>query len=223
MPSGLPLEAFTYFRLIERHNDTTWWHAHRERWDEHVHGPLQALADDLSPEFGDLAVSRPNRDIRLTADKSPYRRYCSLSRVSATRAGLYLQVDRRGVLVAGGLWRPTSDQLRAFRAAVDDDRTAAALDRVLGGLRRRRLPLGHDEPLARAPRGYDTAHPRIELLRRTRLTVERRWEPAEWMATGELRRRVERAWRAMTPWIEWLDREVGGGSVEHSAAESLDS
>ena len=84
------------------------------------------------------------------------------------------------------------------------------------------LPLGDPAALATAPRGYPRDHPRIELLRRTRLTVERRWPEAAWMHRGsESRRRIRDAWRAASAWNDWLEKNVGGGSVERRATDDL--
>ena len=219
---GIPSDAFRYFQQLERHNDKEWWHAHRELWDDGVLGPLRALAEELAPEFGDLDVTRPNRDIRLTKDKRPYQQFAAITRAGADAGGLYLEIDAHSILVAAGYWAPSSEQLKRFRAVVDDDQKAEELQRVLGDLRRHRLPLGEPAALATAPRGYSRDHPRIELLRRTRLTVERRWPEAAWMNRGsESRRRIRDAWRAASAWNDWLEENVGGGSVERRATDDL--
>ena len=218
---GIPPTAFEYFRRLERHNEREWWHEHRALWDDGVHGPLTALAEGLAPEFGDLAVTRPNRDLRFTKDKTPYQGFAAVTRTGPDRAALYLQVDATGLLLAAGLWKPRPDQLHRFREVVDDESSAAELDRVLGGLRRHRLPLGPGEELQRAPQTWAADHPRIDLLRRTRLTVDRHYDEADWMHSRECLRRVRAAWRAGTAWNDWLDARVGGGSVERRAGDDL--
>ena len=145
-----------------------------------------------------------------------------MTRVGADAGGLYLEIDAHSILVAAGFWTPSPEQLKRFRAVVDDDRKAEELQRVLGGLRRHRLPLGDPAALVTAPRGYPHDRPRIELLRRTRLTVERRWPEAAWMHRGsESRRRIRDAWRAASAWNDWLEENVGGGSVEHRATDDF--
>lgn len=219
--SGIPPAAFDYFRTLERHNDQDWWHEHRDLWDDGVHAPLERLAEQLAPEFGELAVSRPSRDIRFTKDKTPYQGFAALTRTSPDRAALYLQLDARGLLVAAGLWKPRPEQLRRFRSLADDEEAMGEWEALLARMRRHRLPLGDAEPLTGTPRGWSADHPRIDLLRTTRLVVERSYAPAGWMATGECRRRVRAAWRAGEEFNAWLDRRVGGGSIERRAGDDL--
>lgn len=217
---GIPVTAFDYFRQLERHNEREWWHAHRALWDDGVHGPLRALAEELSPEFGPLDTTRPNRDLRFTKDPRPYQGFAAVTRTGPDHAALYLQVDATGLLIAAGFWKPRPEQLRRFRERVDSD-AVVGLDRVLAASRRHRLPLGEPEALSGAPRGWHADHPRIDLLRRTRLTVDRHSAPAAWMDSRECLRRVRDAWRAAAAWNDWLDANVGGGSIERRAGDDL--
>jgi len=38
-----------------------------------VLSPMKAIPAELAPEFGDGKVFRPNRDVRFSTDKSPYK------------------------------------------------------------------------------------------------------------------------------------------------------
>ena len=38
-----------------------------------MRAPLEYLLDDLADEFGEGKVFRPNRDVRFSKDKSPYK------------------------------------------------------------------------------------------------------------------------------------------------------
>ena len=46
--------------------------------------PMKAIPAELAPEFGDGKVFRPNRDVRFSTDKSPYKTH-----IGATRGGGY--------------------------------------------------------------------------------------------------------------------------------------
>ena len=47
--------------------------ANRARYEAEVRAPLEYLLDDLADEFGEGKVFRPNRDVRFSKDKSPYK------------------------------------------------------------------------------------------------------------------------------------------------------
>src|SRR5262249_28104748 len=66
------------------------------------------------------------------------------------------------VFMAAGMWRPDAEALRAIREAIAKDGP--------GWKRARRSGLHGGDPLTRAPRGFDPAHPLIEDLKRTSFT-----------------------------------------------------
>lgn len=41
----------------------------------YVRGPVRTLVGELKAEFGQATVFRPYRDIRLSADRSPYKTF----------------------------------------------------------------------------------------------------------------------------------------------------
>ena len=66
-------------RELQRNNSREWFHAHKEEFQSHVVAPLAALAEALAPGMVLLddslvkKLSRPQRDVRFSRDKSPYR------------------------------------------------------------------------------------------------------------------------------------------------------
>lgn len=65
------------------------------------------------------------------------------------------------------------------------------------------------EPLKTHPRGFDPAHPRIDLLRNRRLAVSRAYPPSSKSATAKVVDLVRKDWRKVRPLIEWLADNVG--------------
>jgi uncharacterized protein (DUF2461 family) len=98
--------------------------------------------------------------------------------------------------------------LARLRAAVDDGRRGGALVRAVALMRERGLRVRGQE-LVRAPRGFSTDHPRIELLRHPWLTVERSWSVEAWMHSEEAYERITGVWRDAAPVTSWLRRHVG--------------
>src|SRR5262249_61530794 len=87
-----------YFLGLRADNSKAYFEAHRRQYDEEVKGPMVALLADLESEFGPARLSRPNRDIRFSADKSPYKTniYADAS------GGGYVALDATGLVAAGG-------------------------------------------------------------------------------------------------------------------------
>ena len=110
--------------------------------------------------------------------------------------------------MAAGLHAPASDQLERYRAAVDDGRKAAALEKAFKHAAGAGLETA-PPALKRAPKGYPVDHPRIERLRMKELTVYRRHPLGPWLhkrsADGRIRAELEGA----KPLVAWLGRHVG--------------
>ncbi len=174
--------------------------------------PLHALAEILAPTFGDGKVFRPNRDVRFTPDKRPYKENASLAIRRPSGDALYLELSTRGLRLAGGLWQPARDQLVRFRDLQDDGRKTRGLDRLLGELDDAGLPLDDSPGLKTAPRGWSTDHPRIGLLRLTSLTVGELTAPADWMFTPAALQRIVDRFTGIDRWNAWLDTHVGAST-----------
>jgi uncharacterized protein (TIGR02453 family) len=214
---GFPRAAFRFYEELGRegNNDRAWFDEHREIYERAIRLPLEELLDRAAEEFGhDGHVFRPNRDVRFSKDKTPYKQHAGA--VIGHRSGtddpvFYLQVSGDGMLAASGYHELARDQLERFRRAVDDGRTGGALVRAVKVARAAGLEVGGSE-LKRAPRGVDPDHPRIELLRHKRLTVARTWPVTPWMHTAEAYDRIAAVWRAGLPIGRWLQRHVGASA-----------
>jgi uncharacterized protein (DUF2461 family) len=103
---------------------------------------------------------------------------------------------------------PAPDQVERLREAIDASRSAAALKRAIGRAEKAGLELNPPD-LVRAPRGYPADHPRLELLRRRRLTVYRRHPLRAWLHRPEAGRRIRAELDAALPVVRWLRQHVG--------------
>jgi len=203
-----------FYDGLEVDNSRGYWQAHRKVYDEQVRGPMEALLAELSGEFGDAKIFRPHRDIRFSADKTPYKTH-----VGATLAGHgYVQVSADGLAAASGFYSFAPDQLARYRRAVALDLTGETLVRIVDDVRRAGLTITAAGTLKTAPRGYPKDHPRIELLRMKGLVTWKQWPVEPWLATPEAKDRVVTVLRASLPLARWLDVHVGA-SEERSSRE----
>lgn len=207
--TGWPPEALDWFEELEADNSRTWFLAHRKTYDEAVRGPLESLLAELEPEFGEAKVSRPNRDIRFSADKTPYKLqiYAVVHRADGP-GGWYVQLSPEGLFVGGGLYDPGRERLAAVRAAIADDRSGPELEAVVDRLAGAGLELMRYGALKTAPRGYSVDHPRIDLLRLPHLAAGARFPPEPWLHTAAAKDRVVDSWRAVNPLLKWLAARV---------------
>jgi uncharacterized protein (TIGR02453 family) len=209
---GWPPEAIPFFEGLEADNSKAYWTAHKAVYEDAVRGPLQALADEVRDEVGELRLFRPYRDVRFSKDKAPYKTQAYAAGELEGGSLVFVRISAAGLFVASGHYRPAADQLERFRAAVDDERTGSELEAVVAALRKEGYEIGGQE-LKVAPRGFARDHPRVELLRHKGITAGRTWAPARWLSTVKAKDRVLEGWRGAAPLHEWLDRNVGPSTL----------
>ena len=203
--SGIPTAALDFYEDLEGDNSKSFWAAHKPTYDTCVRAPLEELAGALAAEFGEGKLFRPYRDVRFSADKTPYKTHQG---VWFADASTYVQVAASGLFVAAGYWRTSPEQIGRLRRAVADDATGPALTEAVETVRRKGFEVGGHQ-LVRVPAGFAKDHPRADLLRQKTLTVHRELGSPEWMATAKAKAEVAKLWRAMSPVVTWLDAHVG--------------
>jgi uncharacterized protein (TIGR02453 family) len=199
-----------FFEGLEADNSKSYWQAHKKVYDEQVRAQMQELLAELTDEFGEPRIFRPNRDIRFSADKTPYK-----TQIGATLAGHgYVQLSASGLAVASGTYAFASDQLARYRRAVALDLPGEALAKVVDDARAAGLTITAASTLTTAPRGYPKDHPRIELLRMKGLVTWKQWPVEPWLATAKAKDKVISVLRDSVPLAHWLDVHVGASEAQ---------
>ena len=206
--SGFPPGALSFYAELEDDNSRDWWLGHKAAYDRDVREPMLALLDSLEDEFGEAKLFRPNRDVRFSADKSPYKTHQGALVGTGTSPGYYVQVSADGLRAGGGFRATSPAQTSRFRAAVDAPATGGELDGILKALRAKDFDLIGDS-VKTSPRGYVADHPRIETLRHKELMVVRDFGTPAWLSTRRTLTVVRDTWRAVRPLRDWLEANVG--------------
>ena len=202
---GWPSEAIEFFEGLEADNSKTYWLAHKAMYEAQVKGPMEVLLSELAPEFGEGKVFRPNRDVRFSADKSPYK---TAMGAMAGDVG-YVQLSAKGLGVGSGMWMMATDQLDRYRRAVADDGSGDELVGIVSEARGHGLDVTGHDTLKTAPRGYPKDHPRIDLLRNKGLIAWKEWPVGAWLGTRKAKDRVVEFLHAAQPLNGWLAANVG--------------
>ncbi|HEV2034702.1 MAG TPA: DUF2461 domain-containing protein [Candidatus Dormibacteraeota bacterium] len=204
---GWPEECQRFFIGLELDNSKRYFEANRRVYDEAVKGPMVALVGSLEGEYGPGKVFRPNRDVRFSKDKSPYK-----TNIAATAGmggnGGYLSLDARSLTVAAGRYELTPEQLTKFRKRVAADSTGAPLAAIVAKLEKSGYKMG-GEQLKRVPAGLPQDHPRARLLRHKLLYIHKDFGLQPWLGTAAARKHIVKVWSDAKPLNDWLKRNVG--------------
>lgn len=200
-PATLP-----FIKKASRQKRVDWLDRNRDEHVTNVVEPLTSIARFLKKELGAEAPGYhfPQRGLgrlKRSSDSaarygSPFRDYISYSarRPSTSRfdhnPSIFLLVypsdeDGDEVLLAGGLYMPSSRQLKSIRQAIAADakpfdrlfRSATFASRFPGGF-------SDERKSKRSPRGFDPNHPRIEWLKHQGYFVWRSYKKREYLSPG---------------------------------------
>ena len=228
--AGFRPEALGFLRRLKRNNRREWFERNRAVYETEVRDPMRALVEEMDVRLARLApeltgdprhsIFRIHRDVRFSADKSPYKTNaaCQFYHQDAGRgagqdaqgagAGLYFQLEDGQCFVAGGMWMPARPALERIREGIAE--SPEALERLLRApaFRRRFGRLDDEAVLKRMPRGYREDHPAAHWLRyrsftATRLMTEREVESPRLPAI------LVRDFAALVPLVRWLNGAIG--------------
>lgn len=209
--TGFPPEATQFYADLELDNSREFWLANKPVFEGAVRAPMRALLDALDPDPGAFHVFRPNRDVRFSADKSPYKVQHGAGATSPRGTIRYVHISADGLFIASGCYMLAPDQIARMRAAIDDEESGEELRGLLPAVEDAGLEIGPGgaAPLKTAPRGYPKDHPRIELLRFKGLVAFETVVDPEIVETAAALQRVRASWDAAGPMNAWLERHVG--------------
>ncbi len=203
---GWPEGALEFYEGLEADNSKSYWTSNKAVYEDKILRPMTELTEQLAAEFGEPKIFRPYRDIRFSADKTPYKTH-----IGATIGGTsYVQFSADGLAAGAGMWHMDPEQINRYRAAVAAESTGAELAAIIATIEKADVEVHGHDTLKSAPRGYPPDHPRIVLLRHKGLTTWQHWDPEPWLQTPQAADRVLSFLRTCTGFCSWLTSNVWG-------------
>ncbi|MEM7107699.1 MAG: DUF2461 domain-containing protein [Bacteroidota bacterium] len=125
-----------FFTDLEKSNQKEWFAENRKRYETAVKKPLYSFVNEMIGRINAKdtevqiqakdAVTRINRDIRFSPDKTPYNTHMGAVISSAGRKdksvpGVFLRLDTSGIHVFGGAHGISTQQIAKVRIAIAED------------------------------------------------------------------------------------------------------
>jgi uncharacterized protein (TIGR02453 family) len=221
--TGVPDETFSFLRALAKHNDRTWFQAHRADYEAYWLEPAMQLVEAIGAKLRKVSpdvraeprvngsIYRINRDIRFSKDKRPYKTHLDLMFPEGAEKwapGYWFRLTPDVVMVGAGMHVFDGPLMDRYRHAVVDPSHGAALAAAVAKVRKAGYEVG-DVRYKRVPRGFDPEHPRAELLLHNSLTAGTQFPAAE-ARSPRFPDVVVSHYRKIAPIQRWLVDLVGG-------------
>lgn len=181
----LKKETLNFLKALKQNNNREWF-AENKEWYERSRSDFEILVAQLiqsiAPFDSSVAGAEPKkcifriyRDVRFSADKSPYKTHFGAalrSNLSDKASGYYIHIDPEESFVSCGYYMLMPNQLKKMRRGIysDFDTFSEIINekrfkKELGDLYR------DEDALQRVPNGFEKDHPAAEYLKLKRFYV----------------------------------------------------
>jgi uncharacterized protein (TIGR02453 family) len=174
--------SLNFLRELKNNNSKEWFEENRD-WYQDYKSDILLLAASLLEELEKFdpsisaanldpkkCLTRVNRDLRFSKDKTPYKNYVLIvfnkNGFHGNAAGYYLQIEPGNSFVGGGIWQTSSELLKKIRQELDysyQEINGIITDRQFQNT----FPSGLQGvgKLKRVPVGYEETNPATEFLK----------------------------------------------------------
>ena len=178
MSATIDKSTIAFLADLTKNNNREWFNENKKRY-EAARKNYTAFLDEMLDEMtafepvaynqkGKDLLFRIYRDVRFSNDKRPYKdhfgAYVAEGGRKSIYPGYYLHLAGNNTFVAGGLWMPPSDYLKAVRQEIDYN-LEEFKSIVEAESFKKRFGSISGEQLKTTPKGYEKENPAIEYLR----------------------------------------------------------
>lgn len=211
-------KMFDFLRKLNKNNTKEWMDAHRQEyfevrdfyigWLNEMDIKLAAIDPDYSPTTGKQAINRVNNNLLFHPNKPIYKDYfgAGLDKEKG-KSDFYIHLGINGSFVAGGFYKPKKEKLDSIRAAIDYN--GDEFKKIINKPSFRRLfeELLEEDKLKTSPKGYDSNHQHIELLRNKTFAVKHDLTQEE-ILKEDFQQKLVEIYKEMLPFRNYLNEAV---------------
>ena len=187
MNTVIPEKSFDFLKKLKENNSREWMQEHKPEFLEHEEVFKNFYAEiesglDKWDKVSKTKVYRIYRDLRFSADKTPYNvhRSASFLRAGAHRRGsYYLRLQPGNSLVAGGFFNPNPVDLLRIRKEFEMDSSEIKDILEQSEFAKAFGAFITDSAVKTAPKGFDPHHDNIDLIKLKKFVVRHHFTDEE--------------------------------------------
>lgn len=210
-----------FLKELKSNNSKSWFDQNRKRYDKmksdyiSLAGRILEQMKDIDPSLDMVTakdcIFRINRDVRFSADKSPYKTNLGIALHPGGKkfnlAAYYLHIEPGQSFIGGGLWMPEAPLLSKVRKEIHyfyhdlvDILNNPLYKKSFGS-----LDVEDGQKLTRPPKGYEAEDPAIEFLKLKSFTASTPL-PDEMLTSDKLVGHIINTFTILKPLIGFINR-----------------
>ena len=209
-----------FLRELEKNNNRDWFNANKSKYleaksefDEFIDSliaELQLIDPRVAGATAKNTVFRIYKDTRFSKDKTPYKTNMGAYIIGGGRKaqlpGYYIHLQPGESFLAGGMYAPDTDSLKAIRREIVNfpEDIVEILERKDF---RENYTLYDKDRLKRPPQGYSADTEQIELIK-NRHFIAIKSIPEDWVGSDDLKDKIITACRGLLPLNNFLHRAI---------------
>ncbi len=164
---------------------------------------------DLKPKD---CTFRIYKDVRFSKDKTPYKNNMSASinpgGKKSNIPGYYFHLEPDGCFLAGGVYMPMPDVLKAIRQEIDYNPLPLINVLKSASFKKEFNGLDEEDKLKNPPKGFNKDHAHSEILKNKHFIVSKKFENKVILKKEGLIKTLD-SFKAMYPFLDYLRKAIG--------------
>ncbi|TNE53279.1 MAG: DUF2461 domain-containing protein [Bacteroidetes bacterium] len=216
-------ENLAFLSALKKNNTRDWFNPRKEEFKKHEKEAkefFQSVENRMNEtdQIEGYKVFRIYRDVRFSADKTPFKaRFAgSFSRATAAlRGGYYLNIEPGNSIAGGGFYAPNPEDLKRIRMEFDMDDSEI---REIMSNPKFKTTFGdmQGDELKSAPKGFDKESKAIDLIRKKQFYFIRHFSDAE-VLSPDFEDKVIDSYLTIRPYFDYmssaLTTDLNGESI----------
>lgn len=204
---------YDFLEALTQNNSKAWMDANRN-WYHEARDAVVELMDPVLLEIKSIdprvvqdsvrqSLNRINNNLMFHPDRPTYKDHFGIGMgYGKGLPDFYIELGVRQNMVAGGLWHPSSAEIKKVRSEIhfEGDRLQQLIHSKAFT---DRFELYRDDALKTTPKGYEKDHPYIELLR-LKSVAAFEYFPKESAMQDDFRARVVSGYKVLAPMLDFL-------------------
>ena len=164
---------------------------------------------DLKPKD---CTFRIYKDVRFSKDKTPYKNNMSASinpgGKKSNIPGYYFHLEPEACFLAGGVYMPMPDVLKAIRQEIDYNPLPLINVLKSASFKKEFNGLDEEDKLKNPPKGFNKDHAHSEILKNRHFIVSQKFENKVILKKEGLIKTLD-SFKAMYPFLDYLRKAIG--------------